>query len=179
MINEIIERTIGHEGGYANHPDDKGGETMWGITKWVARQNGYLASMRDMPREVAKEIYRQQYAVKPGFDVVAAEYPRVGAELFDSGVNLGPKWPAIWLQMCLNAFNNQARFYPDIDEDGDIGPATMNALRSFKRKRGSEGEVVLLKALNCLQGARYVDLARGRSRNESFIYGWIRTRVEL
>lgn len=178
-IDDMIDATIGHEGGYANHPDDRGGETMWGVTKWVARNNGYLGAMRLMPREEAARIYRHEYVIKPGFDVVAGIYPRVGAELFDTGVNMGPRWPSLWLQMCLNAFNNQGRDYPDIAEDGDLGPASMKSLRSFKAKRKAEGEEVLLKALNCLQGARYVDLARGRQRNESFIYGWIRTRVEI
>jgi len=33
------------------------------------------------------------------------------------------------------------------------------------------------KALNCSQGDRYKDLTRARQANESFAYGWLRTRV--
>jgi len=179
LIEDMIDATIGKEGGYSNNPADRGGETMWGITKWVARQNGYLGKMSAMPRSVAEQIYRSEYVMKPGFDVVAVTYPKVGAELFDSGVNLGQRWPCLWLQMALNAFNNQGKLYPDIDEDGDIGPATIRSLQSYAAERGPAGEAVLLKALNCLQGARYIDLARGRSANETFIYGWIDKRVEL
>src|SRR3546814_3701756 len=40
-IEGMIEATIGKEGGYSNHPADKGGPTMWGITERVARKNGY------------------------------------------------------------------------------------------------------------------------------------------
>lgn len=178
-IEEMIERTLGHEGRYSNHPDDKGGETMWGVTKWVARSNGYLGPMKDMPRSEAIRIYRHQYAIKPGFDVVADVYPRVGAELFDTGVNMGTNLPALWLQMSLNALNRQGRDYADIREDGDIGPATMRALRAYKAKRHAAGEGVLLKALNSLQGARYIEIARGRSANESFVYGWLDNRVSL
>jgi len=36
-----------------------------------------------------------------------------------------------------------------------------------------------LTALNCLQGARYVELARNRAANEAFLFGWLRTRVGL
>jgi lysozyme family protein len=179
LIERMIEGTIGLEGGYSNNPDDRGGETMWGVTKWVARNNGYLGAMAAMPRDEAVRIYREEYAIKPGFDVVAGVYPKVGAELFDSGVNLGQRWPALWLQMALNAFNQQGKLYPDIGEDGDIGPGTIQALKAFRDARGTEGEEVLLKALNCLQGARYLDLARGRSANESFVYGWLKNRVEL
>lgn len=177
-IEDMIEATIGHEGGYSNHPDDTGGATMWGITERVARRHGYTGNMHELPREKAVAIYRQEYAIAPGFAAVAEIYPRVGAELFDTGVNMGPKWPSTWLQMCLNALNNQGAFYSDIEEDGDVGPVTLNALKSYRRRRGAEGEEVLLKALNCLQGARYIDLTRARQRNESFAYGWFK-RVSL
>lgn len=49
------------EGGYVNDPQDPGGETNWGITKRVAQQHGYNGSMRDMPKETAREIYRKSY----------------------------------------------------------------------------------------------------------------------
>jgi hypothetical protein len=43
--------------------------------------------------------------------------------------------------------------------------------------RGKEGEQVLLRALNCSQGARYLELAEGREANEDFLYGWVKERV--
>lgn len=178
-IEVLLDRIISREGGYVNHPDDRGGETIWGITKWVARKNGYTGAMKDMPREEAERIYREEYFKAPGFDVVSSVYPGVAAELFDSGVNLGQHWPALWLQMCLNSFNMKGDWWPDIAEDGDIGPATMRALRAYKDRRGAAGEVVMLKLLNCLQGARYCDIARSRVANESFIYGWIDKRIEI
>ena len=38
---------------------------------------------------------------------------------------------------------------------------------------------VMLKALNSLQGAFYIDISRSRAANESFTFGWLRTRVGL
>ncbi len=35
----------------------------------------------------------------------------------------------------------------------------------------------MLKALNCLQGSPYVDLAEKRGANETFLYGWLDKRV--
>lgn len=176
-IDDIIETTMGHEGGYSNHPDDTGGETMWGITARVARANGYSGAMKAMPRGTAKVIYRREYADKPGFSALAEIMPAVAAELFDTGVNMGPAVPSMWLQRCLNALNNQGRLYPDIAVDGQIGQGTLRAAKAFKLARGAEGEAVMLKALNALQGARYIDLAEKRGANESFLYGWLRTRV--
>src|SRR3546814_13966192 len=50
-IEGMIEATIGKEGGYSNHPADKCGPTMWGITERVARKNGYTGDMRNLPRD--------------------------------------------------------------------------------------------------------------------------------
>ena len=41
LIEELIER----EGGYVNHPRDKGGPTRFGITESVARAHGYSGAM--------------------------------------------------------------------------------------------------------------------------------------
>ena len=40
-IDTLIDGVIGREGGYSNHPADKGGPTRWGVTEAVARANGY------------------------------------------------------------------------------------------------------------------------------------------
>ncbi|MGJ3625939.1 putative peptidoglycan-binding domain-containing protein [Sphingomonas sp. MMS24-JH45] len=47
------------------------------------------------------------------------------------------------------------------------------ALEAFLKRRGAEGERRLLALLNAFQGARYADLAEGRSANRAFIYGWL------
>lgn len=176
-IEKLIDGVIGREGRYSNNPDDTGGETMWGITHRVARANGYTGSMRSMPRETARDIYFSQYVQKPGFAAVMELSEPIAEELVDTGVNMGPAIASGMLQKALNGLNNKGRDYPDIAEDADVGPATLRALKAYLNKRGAEGEQVLLKALNCLQGARYIELARMRTANETFLYGWLRTRV--
>src|SRR5690606_19849333 len=176
-IDAMIDATIGKEGDYSNHPADKGGPTRWGMTERVARRNGYTGDMRLLPRETAFSIYRQEYAIRPGFAAVAEISPAVGEELFDTGVNMGPAVPSLWFQQVLNALNNGGKLYADIKEDGDIGPGTLAAFRAYRKARGAEADSVMLKALNALQGARYIELSRMRVANESFTYGWLRTRV--
>ena len=73
-------------------------------------------------------------------------------------------------------FNKQGNLYNDIIVDGDIGPGTLSALAAFLQFRD---ELTLIKALNCLQGAFYIELAERREKDESFVYGWLRARVEL
>ena len=178
-VDEMIEDLIQVEGGYSNNPNDLGGETCWGITVAEARKYGYLGPMQDLPKETARSIYRQRYWYETKFDHVAVHYPEVAVELFDTGVNMGTSKAAEFLQMALNALNNQEKHYADVDEDGSIGPATITALVAYKDKRGVQGQTVLLKALNCLQGARYIEISRSRKKNEDFVYGWLLNRVEL
>ncbi len=92
---------------------------------------------------------------------------------------MGPLIPIKWFQRWLNVFNNQQRFYPDLIVDSQIGSRTLSALRFFLSIRGSEGEMILILALNCSQGQRYLELAEQRQANESFIYGWMKERVKL
>ncbi|WP_275656710.1 putative peptidoglycan-binding domain-containing protein, partial [Salmonella enterica] len=73
-------------------------------------------------------------------------------------------------------FNDQQKFYPDLLVDGQIGPRTLSALKFFLSNRGNEGEIILIRALNCSQGQRYLELAEQRQANESFIYGWMKER---
>jgi len=175
---QLVDNTIGKEGRYVNNKDDAGGETIWGITIAVARENGYNGPMREMPRSVAVDIYVKKYLTKTGFISVLDVYPRVAEELFDSGVNLGVSWPAIWLQTALNAFNSKGEHYADVKVDGAFGPASLKALKAYKAKRGTEGETVLLRALNAQQGARYLSITQAREANETFCYGWFLNRVE-
>lgn len=173
-IEQMIADLIAVEGGLSDHPADKGGPTMYGVTQTVARANGYTGQMRDMPRAIAENIYRKRYFVDPGFDRVYLLSPLIAEEMFDTGVNMGTAVPGPWLQRFLNVFNDSKT---DLTVDGVIGPATIVALRLFLNKRGSDGEQVMVRGLNCMQGSRYLELAEKRQPNRAFIYGWLKNRV--
>lgn len=176
-IGALIDELIDREGGYVDHPADRGGPTAFGITESVARANGYRGNMRHLPRAEAAGIYRRLYWRKPHFDAVAETAPGIAAELFDTGVNMGSKVAGAFLQRALNALNRGARDYGDIAVDGQIGPATLAALDGFLGHRGQAGEAVLLKAIEALQGERYLRLAEARPANEAFLYGWLTNRI--
>lgn len=174
---KIAPHLLGKEGGYANHPSDRGGETMWGITIGTARRYGYKGTMRSMPRDTALAIYERRYFIEPGFSAVAAVNEAIGLELTDTGVNMGPAIAATFLQTALNAFNRQGKDYRDIGVDGDIGDKTMTALNAFLKLRGATGVTVMLRALNAQQGARYLSLGQSRPANEDFMFGWFANRI--
>jgi lysozyme family protein len=177
MIETLIDDVIGREGGYANHPADKGGPTRWGVTEAVARAHGYKGDMRDFPRADAVIIYRRLYWFKPGFDRVADVLPDIAAELFDTGINMGPATATGFLRRAINALNRNGSDFTDVPRDGIVDDAVMAALTAFTTKRGAAGQAVLLKAIEALQGERYVRLSETRPANEAFLYGWLANRI--
>ena len=177
-VDALIEALIDREGGYVSHPADKGGPTCFGITEAVARAHGYAGPMRQLPRSDAAAIYRRLYWLRPRFHEVAKRSARLAGELFDTGVNMGPAVAVTFLQRALTALNRGGKDYPDLTPDGRIGPATLAALDTFLTTRGAgSGETVLLRALEALQGERYLRLAERRPANEAFLYGWLANRI--
>ncbi|WZB76775.1 glycosyl hydrolase 108 family protein [Achromobacter insuavis] len=151
-FDQAFDRVIGHEGGYVNHPDDPGGETMWGITIAVARANGYAGQMRDLPREIAKAIYRAQYWDKVKAD--SMPFP-VAFQVFDAAVNHGTGQAAKFLQRAAG-----------VADDGIIGPKTLAAV-------AARSVAALLLAFNAEREQFYTDLKTW----PSFGKGWSRRVV--
>ncbi len=174
-----VAEIINIEGDYSDDPADSGGKTRFGITEAVARRHGYTGPMRELPAATARDIYRAGYWDAQNLDTVAMISRRIAWELFDTGVNMGIGQAGEFLQMSLSAFNRQATDYPDIEVDGEIGPATLDALDAFLRLRGPDGETALLRALNALQGAAYIELAERREKDERFVFGWFMRRVKI
>lgn len=88
----ILERVLGREGGYVDHPNDKGGPTNFGVT--LATLSGYLGhqatpdDVKNLTRSLAAEILAQGYLYGPRFDAVTN--PDVRAALVDYAVHSGP-----------------------------------------------------------------------------------------
>lgn len=112
-FDQAFDLLLGHEGSYSRHPDDPGGETMWGISRKVAVQAGYVGDMHVLPRDLAKTIYRTKYWEPLHADSLpdALKY-----SLFDAAVNSGVKQATVWLQRAM-----------DVGDDGVFGPLTLEA----------------------------------------------------
>jgi len=119
VFDNIFERLMKHEGGYVNHPSDPGGETMWGVTKRVARAHGYYGSMRSLPKSLAKDITEKSYykAVK------GDQLDRLIAwQLTDAAYNHGTRRAVKFLQAAVGA-----------SQDGLIGPRTLAAVNKMDK----------------------------------------------
>lgn len=116
-FDKAFDLLIGNEGGYVNNPADPGGETNWGITRAVAVDNGYTGSMKSMPKEAAKQIYKKMYWDKLHCDQLGFV---VAFQLFDAGVNHGNSQAVKFLQRSLS-----------VVDDGVIGAKTIAATNSL------------------------------------------------
>ena len=176
-IIDTITALIQREGGYSNNPDDKGGETIWGITIATAKAFGYTGDMASMTQQTARDIYAQRYWRQPRFDDVALVSAPVAEEMLGTGVNMGTGTAGKFLQRALNVLNQGDKTYPNVSIDGAVGSMTLAALKAFLAARGKAGETVLVRMLNAQQSVRYIELAEANSTQESFEYGWQLNRV--
>lgn len=177
LFDECFKEIIKVEGGYVNNPKDSGGETMYGITKATAKAFGYDGAMKSLPLSLAKQIYKERYWDALKLDDVQNDCPSVCLKLCDIAVNMGVKQAAFFLQRILNIMNKEGELYPDIVADGKVGNLTIRALKSYLSKRPKNGEVVMVRALNCFQGMFYITLAERRQKDEAFIFGWLANRI--
>jgi|JI102314A2RNA_FD_contig_123_50146_length_10278_multi_4_in_1_out_0_10 lysozyme family protein len=178
-FEEAFARTVWKEGGdkFSNNKNDSGGQTRYGITERVAREEGYAGPMNQLPLSIAKGIAKRRYWDQLSLDRVSDLAPVVAEELFDTSYNMGQGVAGRFLQRALNGFNLFGTIYPDLTEDGIIGSGTISALAAYLKHRGRLGETVLVRALNCLQGAQYFAIAQNRPKDEEFVYGWMLNRV--
>lgn len=178
LKTQIIDEIIAREGGYVNDPSDSGGETKFGITAAVARQAGYAGPMKDFPRAMAVDIYGMYYWDALKLDYIEQRSAVLAEELADTSVNMGVGRAGLFLQRALNALNNCGQDYPDLKVDGQVGAATISALFKFLERRGDKAVTIMMRALNCLQGAYYIELCEKREKDEKFLAGWLLNRVK-
>ncbi|MDE5878682.1 MAG: surface-binding protein [Desulfovibrio sp.] len=185
-----------YEGGYSNNAADRGGETYAGIArnffpswagwpvidKWKrtvgttpSKLNKALATVAEL-RPLVEDWYKKEWWDTLGL----ATLPQALAnEIFEQAVNLGKGGSGKNVQIICNAFNyrNGVPLFPDLKVDGAIGPKTLAALRAILAGRADEA--ALVHALNCMQGAHYLELAAKKPSQRVFTTGWMkRTHCE-
>lgn len=173
-IAVIIGAIFMLEAGYSDHPLDPGGATNHGVTEAVARQYGYEGDMKDLPKELAADIYYTAYIHEPKFHLIVEVDSVVAEELIDSGVNTGTRRAAIWFQEALNALNRGEQDYDSVIVDGVIGSKTIDAFNALREKRGNQKACELvIKLMDAQQAVYYMRLIQLRT----FTVGWIDHRI--
>lgn len=184
-FNIALPNVLKVEGRYVNDPSDNGGETYLGITRrdhpdwpgWaivdpIKHDGAALAAKDPQLKQLAYELYKKRYWDRFDGDSISSQ--KIAEELFDTGVNMGIGRAVTFLQKGLNVLNKRASLWPEIGTDGDMGPKSRAALNACL---AHHDELLLLRVMNILQGAAYLEFAAKDERQEVFIKGWLNNRV--
>lgn len=169
-----------NEGGYVNHPNDRGGATRYGITEKVARQAGYTGHMRDFPKHCAPgskvcadAIYTRKYIDGPGYRPLAGMSRGVFFEIVDSAVLHGPLRASRWFQESLNE-----KCGASLKVDGRVGPATVGAFERCQIEAGARQScLAIVDRMDAKQAAFFHAIVRNRPSQRVFLKGWLAHRV--
>lgn len=157
-LDRALDLLLAHEGGWSNHPADRGGATMYGVTQKVYDEWRQLTkqpwqSVRSITKNEARDLYERLYWNAAACDRMP--WP-ISYMVFDGAVNSGVRRSVTWLQAALL-----------VPADGIAGPQTISAIEAADKN----------KLVRELVDQRVVFLARLVQRapkQATFLLGWWR-----
>jgi lysozyme family protein len=168
-FNPALEKVLNHEGGYANDPNDPGGETYKGVarkihSKWDGwtiidiqkKQPGFPAILENDAnlQQKIREFYETQFWARIKGDEITNQ--EVALSIFDFAVNAGTATSASLAQKVVDAVT-----------DGVIGTKTLEKLNAFNPDH-------FLAAFAVAKIARYIQIVEKNSKTDKYFYGWVR-----
>ena len=175
--------TDAHEGGWANNPDDPGGETYRGISR-VAHPSwsgweiidkyrgkpGFPGNLKDSQSLglVVSKFYEMRFWQPIWGDAIQQQ--ALADAIFDFAVNSGVEIAVKKLQICLNVWNNQQKLYPDVKEDGIFGKKTLESIYAFLEKRKKPH--FLINSYYSERMVHFHKIARNSESQEQFMVSW-------
>ncbi len=166
-ISEAIQRTLGHEGGFTDDPNDYGNWTGGKIgvgecrgTKYGISASAYpTLDIKNLTIEQATTIYLNDYWQKMGLSQLNSL--QVAWMIFDIGVNFTQSTGIKVLQHIL-----------DTVEDGNLGPKTA-ALAN------AQNELQLLIAIGKERAMRHCNKVIQSPETIKWLKGWIARSFDL
>lgn len=157
-----LKHVLSVEGGFSNHPADRGGATKFGITVGtLAAYRGIPTSAKDvsdLTETEARQIYKTRYWDEPGLERLTS--PLVSLLVFDQCVNAGPKVAVRMLQLVLKKWDRS------LAVDGDLGPVTADLANRLSETN------VAIKFIAEIQ-KRYLEICHVNPSQRIFLSGWM------
>lgn len=160
-LDQALEWLLEEEGGWSNHPADRGGKTMFGITQatydqWRKQKKRPIQSVRRITKEEARELYEEMFWRSAGCHLLP--WP-ISYLTFDASVNSGPSRAVRWTQSGLGT-----------KADGKVGPATVAASSSAVEK----GDGAKILAIVDQRVQFLSSLVKRDTSQLAFLLGWWR-----
>ena len=156
-FQKIFDYLLKVEGGYSDDKYDSGGKTKYGIIEVEARKYGYKGHMRDMPIEIARDIYDKKYYHGNRLNEVVND--KIALSICDWIVNSGT-WGAKKAQQALNELGY------NLVVDGKIGNKTIEALNTVDPEK-------FLEKYHSLQRKFYHSIVANKANQKVFLKGWL------
>jgi len=168
--------TRAHEGGYANSPTDKGGETWRGVARkanaawpgWKivdaikatnpASLDVALAGNKELDALVLA-LFRKGYWDCLSLDALRCQ--QTANQLFDVSINCGSGTAARFLQQALNVFHK-----PALVVDGKVGRLTIAAANQYPSQK-------IYDEINKLRAAHYAAIIARDATQHVYEKGWL------
>jgi lysozyme family protein len=151
------------EGGFVDHPDDRGGPTNHGITiQTLSEARGQPVSRGDikaLSRSEAIEIITRGYAEQPGYTRI--QHPLVRLAVIDFAIHSGPRTATQALQRAAGTI-----------PDGLFGPITE---RSVNEAESSS----LVQSLTASRLAHWAGIFQRDPSQRVFAAGWLHRMAQL
>ena len=168
--DEMIDDILAREGGFVNHPADRGGPTNFGVTQatlasWRGRE-ATIDDVRSLSIDEARDIYRTIYYVGPKIDKLAS---LIQPLVFDMSINHGPGTAIKLLQRILNERGITC------EVDGGIGDETIRCALTATDQFGTE-------LINFLVDKRiqfYHQIVEKNPSQSVFLKGWLKRANEF
>jgi lysozyme family protein len=148
------------EGGHVNHPDDRGGETKFGISKKSYPE----LDIKSLTEDEAQAIYLADYWNESGCQHLP---PALGFALFEAAVLHGPKQGVVFLQQSLKEQTSKR-----LMADGINGPITQAVARDAN-------PYAVLEDFLTRRSRHMFDIAHGNSSQVIFLRGWMKRLFSL
>ena len=159
-FDESLAFALRWEGGYVNHPHDRGGATNKGVTQrtydeWRTRKGYDTRSVRGLDDGEARQIYHEQYWKPTRCAALDAPMDLI---LFDSAIQHGAGRAIRWLQELVG-----------VPVDGHFGPRTMAACDDYEANHGT---IALAAAFLSRREQFYADIIDNNPSQKAFERGW-------
>lgn len=169
-----FQKTITHEGGYINDPDDKGGETYksisrashnnwsgWEMIDKYKNKSGFPANLdKDVELQNQVEIfYLYEFWLPLKADQIQNQMN--ADSIFDFSVNTG----------IITSVQLSQSLMGDIHVDGIIGVRTLSKLNGVDLKHFQAAFIVG-------KIAYYIYIIKKRPTNKKYLYGWVTRALE-
>ena len=179
-LEECFKQVLNIEGGYSDHPSDKGGKTNFGITE-ITLNAAYKAGLvkhndiKQITADEAKTIYKVNYWDKCKCDMLPAPLDYL---VFDAAVNHGVGASSKLLQKTINYIVGANI----LEVDGIIGPMTIGATEGWLSRYKDSCTFPLIFLCDRFLDKRleyYSNIVANNSSQLVFLRGWLNRILKL